>query len=82
MGSKICKWEIFPSGYPSDFDLVTASLDLEALESLTDHPAIKSVSPQRSITRTLLEVPEHKANNDGKFMLGDKKKIEEHGLIL
>ena len=43
--------------YPSDFDvlLVSAFLSDKARSALSDHPLIKSITPQRKVTRTLKE---------------------------
>ena len=46
------------SGYPSDFDLVACELSAAGRSALTDHPAVKSVTAQRRVTRFLKEVPQ------------------------
>ena len=52
-------WAILPrsnpsSDYPSDFSVVTLSATHhQALEALTQHPAIKQVTPQKKLTRIL-----------------------------
>lgn len=43
--------------YPSDFDVLLVSdvLSDKARSALADHPLIKSITPQRKVTRTLKE---------------------------
>nr|XP_023028172.1 membrane-bound transcription factor site-1 protease [Leptinotarsa decemlineata] len=65
--SGIHKWEILArknpaSDYPSDFDvvLIEDTEKLEGLNMLNDHPAVKRVTPQRMVSRTLKFIsPEH-----------------------
>ena len=47
--------------YPSDFDVLLVSdvLSDKARSALADHPLIKSITPQRKVTRTLKEEEEH-----------------------
>ncbi|XP_055908527.1 membrane-bound transcription factor site-1 protease isoform X2 [Eupeodes corollae] len=62
--SNLYKWKIIPrlnpaSDYPSDFDVILLEEDpsLSGLEALKSHPAIKSVTPQRMVHRTLKYIP-------------------------
>ncbi|KAH8018442.1 hypothetical protein HPB51_006342 [Rhipicephalus microplus] len=59
-GSGIHNWERLPrqnaaSDYPSDFELIRLLEGTveEGLVALQDHPLVKYVTPQRSVTRTL-----------------------------
>ncbi|XP_055385918.1 membrane-bound transcription factor site-1 protease isoform X2 [Condylostylus longicornis] len=68
--SKIINWKILPrsnpaSDYPSDFDLILLEEDtsLSGLEALKSHPAVKSVTPQRMVHRSLKYVPIQKDSN-------------------
>jgi len=45
------------AGRPSDFDVVRGALDREELEKLRAHPAVRSVSQEKRVTRRLLEEP-------------------------
>lgn len=63
------KWQILPrenpaSEYPSDFDVITLEENAPntVIDALLSHPAIKSVTPQRMVHRTLKYIPI--ANND------------------
>lgn len=68
------KWRILPrqnpaSEYPSDFDVIQLDerVPFKALNTLRTHPAVKSISPQRMVHRTLKYVPldeDATANND------------------
>ena len=52
------------AGLPSDFDLLSCDkLSADLLAGLRDHPLIKSVTHEKSMTRSLLEVPDE---DDGK----------------
>ncbi|KAG5867980.1 hypothetical protein JTB14_036488 [Gonioctena quinquepunctata] len=63
----IRKWEVIArdnpaSDYPSDFDvvLIQDTEKLEGLKALSEHPAIKRVTSQRMVSRTLKFIsPEH-----------------------
>ena len=44
------------SVYPSDFDLVSCELSSAGRGALTDHPAVKSVTAQRRVTRFLKQL--------------------------
>jgi len=65
------------AGYPSDFDLVSGDLDETSRARLVSHPTIKSVTPQRSITRTLLEVPEKQDCDDCEWISG-RRSLSNH----
>ena len=45
------------SVYPNDFDIISGDLNESVLCRLRQHPLIKSVTPQRRVTRSLLEAP-------------------------
>ena len=58
-------YEILPrnnpmAAYPSDFDVLQVSEDVGevALKALQSHPLVKSITPQRKVTRGLREVEE------------------------
>ncbi|XP_050300873.1 membrane-bound transcription factor site-1 protease isoform X2 [Anthonomus grandis grandis] len=59
-GTNVRKWDIIErenpaSDYPSDFDVIVLedTDTLEGLNALNDHPAIKRVTSQRIVSRTL-----------------------------
>ncbi len=53
------------AAYPSDFDVLHLSEDVgEASRTLLRHPAIKSVTPQRKVTRTLKAVDDDGVEHD------------------
>lgn len=61
-GSTALKWEIIKrdnpaSEYPSDFDVVMIDESASAIEALLSHAAIKSITPQRMVHRTLKYIP-------------------------
>ncbi len=52
--------QCFPFRYPSDFDvlLVNDNLESAALKALRSHPLVKSITPQRKVTRSIKAVDE------------------------
>jgi len=50
------------SVYPSDFDLVSCELSSAGRGALTDHPAVKSVTAQRRVTRFLKQLNQEEDN--------------------
>ncbi|XP_072013608.1 membrane-bound transcription factor site-1 protease-like [Amphiura filiformis] len=72
--SHVVSWSAVPrdnpaSDYPSDFEVLKITeCETESITALNGHPAIRQVTPQRRVTRTLkhvLETEETKENNDG-----------------
>jgi membrane-bound transcription factor site-1 protease len=53
------------AGLPSDFDVLSCdSLDGDVLGRLRGHPIIKSVTHEKSVTRSLLQVPDYDEPDD------------------
>ena len=63
------------AAYPSDFDviLVTEDFGLKGgTEALRDHPLVKSVTPQRKVTRTIHEYDEEEVEEEGDMEESDR----------
>ncbi|CAB3366260.1 Hypothetical predicted protein [Cloeon dipterum] len=74
------EWEILPrnnpaSDFPSDFDVLQLKSDpsnQESIKNLEEHPNVKSVTPQRTVTRTL-----HYINTDPKEDEAEEENVED-----
>ncbi|XP_055854672.1 membrane-bound transcription factor site-1 protease isoform X2 [Episyrphus balteatus] len=81
--SNLYKWKIIPrlnpaSDYPSDFDVILLEEDpsLSGLEALKAHPAVKSVTPQRMVHRTLKYIPISEAERRSEWEKSQQKNNE------
>lgn len=83
--SNIKNWKIIlrnnaASIYPSDFDIVhlKETDKYEGLKALSNHPLVKTVSPQRLIYRTLKFINKTTSNSDILAYRNLKRRINDH----
>lgn len=85
--SNIKNWKIIlrnnaASAYPSDFDIVhlKETDKYEGLKALSNHPLVKTVSPQRLIYRTLKFINRTSSNSEILAHRNPKRKINNHNV--
>lgn len=83
--SNIKNWKIIlrdnaASAYPSDFDIVhlKETDKYEGLKALSNHPLVKTVSPQRLIYRTLKFINKTSSNSEILTHRNPKRRINDH----
>lgn len=83
--SNVKNWRIIlrdnaASAYPSDFDVVhlRETDKYEGLKALSNHPLVKTVSPQRLIYRTLKFVNRTSNNSEILAPRNPKRRINDH----
>lgn len=87
--SNVKNWKIIlrnnvASSYPSDFDIVhlKETDKHEGLRALSNHPLVKTVSPQRLIHRTLKFINRTSSDSDALVHKNSKKRINHVSLYV
>ncbi|XP_071579996.1 membrane-bound transcription factor site-1 protease isoform X1 [Temnothorax nylanderi] len=85
--SNIENWKIIlrnnaASVYPSDFDIIhlKETDKYEGLRALSNHPLVKTVSPQRLIRRTLKFINRTSSDSDVLAYKNPKRRINDHNV--